>query len=126
MSGWIGEGERLDAEATPGPWWLEHDRNDQAALRAPDNEYVAVFPHQCLAAIQTQREKDAKAVAHMRTHYPKASTLLREVAGDLEAAHRMLPVSRRDGDMRYTTPRNMVERVLAKLREAGALGGDDA
>jgi hypothetical protein len=47
---------------TPGPWTLEQDINAQWNVYAGD-EWIALIPHQCVAAIEKQRAVDAILIA---------------------------------------------------------------
>lgn len=60
----------LAEAATPGPWELRSDRNEQKNVYSGD-KWIAVLPHQCVASIEEQRGQDAAFVAAARTAVPE-------------------------------------------------------
>ncbi len=57
------------AAATPGPWVVEHDRNDQPNIYPADDHdrWIALLPHQCVTAIERMANADAAFIANSPT-----------------------------------------------------------
>jgi hypothetical protein len=55
----------LCAAATPGPWEIEVDRNDQPCLYADgrNRRWIAMFPHQCVQSLEVLANADAAYIA---------------------------------------------------------------
>lgn len=49
------------AAMTQGEWRLELDRNDQQNIHT-DNLWIALLPHQCLASIEQEQERNATGI----------------------------------------------------------------
>ena len=81
----IGELKRLCEQATPGPWALGDDYNDQRTLYVGE-EWIAILPHQCVASIEEQRDKDAAFIAAARTALPDCIEALKAERVRAEAA----------------------------------------
>ncbi len=56
--------QRLAEAATPGPWSLDTDANDQQMVLAVEADFwVALCPHQCVRSIEVQAGKNAAHIA---------------------------------------------------------------
>lgn len=53
--------------ATPGPYTIQKDHNDQLNLYADNgNKWIALLPHQCVKSIEREQAKNAEFLAHAR------------------------------------------------------------
>lgn len=58
---------------------VEHDDNGQPNLYGERGEWVALFPHQCLAALEVRANVDALGYAHLRNTFDTLAAVV-EVA----------------------------------------------
>lgn len=48
---------------TPGPWWLDTDKNDQLNVFGASDEWIALLPHCCVGTWEEQQKANARLIA---------------------------------------------------------------
>lgn len=97
--------------ATPGPWEIEHDRNEQSNLYAQGRDYwLALFPHQCVGAIQKEQERNARFIA---------------AAHDMVAHIRALDARVRELEQMVGMAGREVNRLTSLIMKAHAAAAED-
>lgn len=97
--------------ATDGPWTVEFDRNDQANLYR-NGHWIALFPHQCVTAIEKQAKLDAAYIAHFNP------ARVREMLEELELLWELLPMARSASSYLATAARHTLHKpVVLQLQQ---------
>lgn len=89
----IAKARQMISAATPGPWTITHDSNEQCNIYAADrhgqpsgDDWVCLLPHQCVSSIEEARRHDAAFIAYARDALPAALDRIEQLQSALVEA----------------------------------------